>query len=395
MRTSFSSLETFQQCPQKYKFEAIDKIRTSKSKEAIFGTLVHNSLKYLFSHDPLYPSLDEIIAYFRTAWTSAEIAEISKDERVMYLAQGEAILRRFYAKNQPWNFNVIDTESRFDIQIEDPKSGEVHTIVGIMDRIDKPTDTTYEILDYKTSRKMKSQEALDADLQLSLYHMGLMRRWPHITPDSIALSLYYVKHNEKLTTTRTKEHTEEIKQNVLTTIRDIKNRTTTDDFPPQPSILCDWCGYKAMCPAWKFLYTKKAVVEPPIEETLKEFFTLKKQGTESAKRIAELQAHIKTYMEQEGVTRVFSTDGIVAKKLQERFAYNFEKVKEILTAHNRLDIWELLLSPDEKILKKKIKELPTPIQIDIESARELAKQFDMLTVSTKVEDVEINEVEPR
>ena len=108
MRTSYSALETFRQCPQKYKFQEIDKIKTPKGKEAVFGTLIHNSLKFLFSRDPLYPSLDEVIANFRNSWQASDIANLSEDERSLYLVQGENILRRFYAKNQPWNFNIVD-----------------------------------------------------------------------------------------------------------------------------------------------------------------------------------------------------------------------------------------------------------------------------------------------
>src|SRR3989344_3434542 len=177
MRTSYSALETFRQCPQKYKFQEIDKIKTPKSKEAVFGTLIHASLKFLFSRDPLYPSLDEVIANFRDSWRASEIANMTEEERSLYLAQGENILKRFYTKNQPWNFNVVDLESRFELVIEDPKTDTMHILSGIMDRIDKLADDSYEIMDYKTSRKMKSQEGADNDFQLSLYHLGLLKRW--------------------------------------------------------------------------------------------------------------------------------------------------------------------------------------------------------------------------
>ncbi|PJE64135.1 MAG: hypothetical protein COU90_04670 [Candidatus Ryanbacteria bacterium CG10_big_fil_rev_8_21_14_0_10_43_42] len=393
MRTSYSALETFKQCPQRYKFQNIERVREPKSKEAVFGTLVHSGLHYMFSKDPLFPTLDEVINHFRTAWQNADKLNITDAERKAYLDQGEHILKRFYEKNPPWNFNVADLESRFEVSIEDPKTNETHTLAGIMDRIDKPTDDTYEIIDYKTARKMKSQESLNDDLQLSLYYLGLTRRWPHINPDNIRLSLQYVKHNEKLTTTRKKEDLDHIKETVLETIRAIETSIKEDAFPAQPTPLCDWCGYKAICPAWKFLYTKKAVIEPPIEEILTEFFALKKQSTRTTKRIAELQTHIKTYMEKEGVTRVFGAEGIVAKKLQERFTYNFDKVKEILTAAGRMDIWELLLSPDEKVLKKIVKELPPQMKHDIEDTKELVKRFDVLTISTKVEEMEEGEVE--
>lgn len=387
MRTSYSALETFKQCPQKYKFQEIDKIKAPKSKEAVFGTLIHSSLHYMFSRDPLFPALDEVVAHFRDAWTAEEKLKLAPEEKTLYLEQGENILKRFYAKNAPWNFNVVDLESRFEVIVEDPETGEAHVLAGIMDRIDKPQDNTYEIIDYKTTRKMKSQEAVDSDLQLSLYHLGLTRRWPHISPDAIQLSLYYVKHGEKMTTTRTAEETKRTATAVLGMIRAIEAGRETGEFPPQPSALCDWCGYKPLCPAWKHLYQKKdAGTNPEVENIdimLAEFFTLKKINQETEQRIAELQAILKAYMEREGLTRLFDKSGTIAKKVQERFAYDFKKVKAALEAAGRTDIWQALFAPDEKKLKQLAKTLPLPLRQQLDEARILAKRYEVLTVSTK------------
>jgi len=386
MRTSYSALETFRQCPQKYKFQEIDKIKTPKSKEAVFGTLIHNSLKFLFSRDPLYPSMDEVIANFRDSWRASDIANMTEDERSLYLTQGENILKRFYVKNQPWNFNVVDMESRFELSITDPRTGTVHIIAGIMDRVDKPTDDTFEIIDYKTSRKMKSQESVDDDLQLSLYHLGLLRRWPHIQANNIALSLYYVKHNEKITTSRKQEDSKRVEEQILTAIRDIETRTAQNDFPPQPSVLCDWCGYKAMCPAWKFMFIKpetQNLKHENMEETIKEFFTLKKNNQETTKRLAELQTEIKTYMDKEGVTRVFGDAGVISKTVQERHTYDYEKIRATLEAHNRFDVWNALLKPDDKTLKTLLLSLPSPLKEQVLEARSIAKKFEVLTATMK------------
>ena len=386
MRTSYSALETFQQCPQKYKFQELDKIKTPKSKEAVFGTLIHSTLRYLFSPNPLYPSLDEAISHFRTGWQTASIQGLSEEEHAMYLSQGEALIKRFYAKNQPWNYQVIDLETRFEIALDDPATGKTHILAGIMDRVDKQGDNAYEIIDYKTSRKMKSQDAVDADLQLSLYHLGLMRRWPHIDPAAVSLSLYYVKHNEKLTTLRTAEQTEATKEHIRSVIRDIEQRTETNDFPPQPSALCDWCGYKSMCPAWKFLFQKQEagiMNYEEIQKGIEEFFVLKQQTKEADKRMGELQNNIKNYMDAEGITRVFGKSGVISKTVQERYQYDFEKIKQTLAKHNRLDIWETLLTPDDKKLKNAITTLPSPLKADILEARSVAKKFDVLTATMK------------
>ena len=387
MRISYSALGTFRQCPQKYKFQEIDKIPSKKSKEALFGTLIHASLKRMFSHDPLFPTLDEVIAEFRMAWNvSRAHVELSEEESYAYLGQGEHILRRFYAKNKPWNFNVVDLESRFEVIIQDSKTGEAHVLAGIIDRIDKPTEDMYEIIDYKTARKMKSQESVDTDLQLSLYHLGLVRRWPHIEKATVVLSLYYVKHNEKITTTRSPTALEAVYKNILVTIHDIKDRTSSGEFPPQPSALCDWCGYKAMCPAWKFLYSAKQTVlsnKLDIEKIIIEYFEIKKTAQKQTKRLAELQADIKAYMDQEGLTRVFGDGGSISKTVQERYRYDYEKIKAVLADHNRMDVWEAIMSPDDKKLKTALGSLPSPLKEKVLEARSVLRQFETLTTTIK------------
>ena len=46
MRIPYSALEAFENCPKKYEFRYVDKIKAPKSKEQILGTVVHLALKY-------------------------------------------------------------------------------------------------------------------------------------------------------------------------------------------------------------------------------------------------------------------------------------------------------------------------------------------------------------
>ncbi|MEK7133318.1 MAG: PD-(D/E)XK nuclease family protein, partial [Patescibacteria group bacterium] len=176
MRASFSALDTYKTCPLKYKYQEIDKIRVPKSKEAVFGTIIHSALKFMFKRDPLYPALDEVVNFFSEKWQEQkkEKIEWSEEEQDAYYQDGLDLLKKFYAKNQPWNFNVVDLETRFETPLE------THVLTGIIDRIDKPAEDVYEIIDYKTARRMPSQEELDRNLQMSIYHLGLIRRWPHL-----------------------------------------------------------------------------------------------------------------------------------------------------------------------------------------------------------------------
>jgi len=328
MRTSFSALETFKNCPLKYKFQEIDKIKVPKKIESVFGGSVHSALKYMFERSPLYPTLDQVIDFFRNIWDQNKtILDNSPEQLDAYHKDGISILEKFYKHNQPWNFNVVDLESRFEADLDG------HTLAGIIDRIDKNEDT-YEIIDYKTAKKMPSENSIDKNLQMSIYHLGLTKRWPHFDPSKIKLSFYFLKHGEKISTSRTPEQLENTKKFVLRTIDEINEKIKDNyNFPPLPSGLCDWCGYRQMCPMWKHLYNSqfsKLQSQAEIENIIKEYFELKNQNQKNNKRLTELQALVYGFMTQEGVERVFGENGYLTRILQERLVYDMKKIKEIL-----------------------------------------------------------------
>jgi hypothetical protein len=168
---------------------------------------------------------------------------------------------------------------------------------------------------------------------MSIYHLGLIKRWPHLKSENIKLSLYFLKHGEKITTSRTIKDLENTKNLVINTIREIQKRIEDNNFPPYPSPLCGWCGYKPMCPMWKHEFQSQSSnvkSQKEIEEIIREYFELKGQNTKNNKRLAELQGLVFEFMNQEGVERVFGESGYLTRASQERFVYNMEKIKTIL-----------------------------------------------------------------
>lgn len=383
MRTSYSALETYKLCPQKFKFREIDRIPEKKSKAAVFGLLLHSTLKFMFSQSPLFPTVDEVLAHFREEWLNAEKVELAPEEKEIYLREGERILKNFYSKNAPWNYSVVDLESPFEVIIEDSRRRETHVLAGRIDRIDRRGDG-YEIIDYKTARTMPAQEKVDRDLQLSIYSLGLQKRWPHIKPEQITLSLHYIKHGEKLTTTRTAEATAATTAEVLKTVSEIQNKLATGErFEPTPGPHCSWCSYKPVCPAWKHLYRSSQQPAPSdeqVKELLQEYFEILKSQRANDTRLDELRSRIREYMEAEGYDRVFGEAGYISKSLQKRFAYDFEKVRAVLEP---LGKWAEILAADEKKMKILLKTLPPEAQSQIENLKILIKEFTVLTASTK------------
>lgn len=376
MRISYSAFDTFQNCSLKYKFQNIDKIKEPKSKEAVFGTLVHGTLNYVHSPSLNPPTLEDALDYFSKNWNS-DVFENELEERNAF-SMGVSMIQEYYKKNNPADYNIVDLESRFAIEITDPKKGANHIISGIIDRIDK-TEDGYEIIDYKTTKKMPSQEKVDNDLQLSVYLNAFLARYPKEIErlDKVTVSLYYLKHGVKLSSTRTLEQLENAKQLFLDVISEIEK----GDFQPNVTPLCDWCGFQKFCPMWKHKFKEERKIDSKeINTAISDYINLKSAITSTKSQLAELQEKITKYMQQEGVERVFSEEGIIAQSLRKTYKYDEKQLRDILEP---LDKWEDVLKVDGIALKKIMGVLSSGVRQDVERTRVIDKESKSLSIKKK------------
>ena len=372
MRISYSGLDSFSTCPAKYKFQYIDRIKTPKIKEAVFGTLIHECLKMF--HEPSLPiplSEDELLKYFTEKW-NADIYEDKQTESFAFY-QGVDILKKYYLQNQNQKFNILNLETPFQIPILD------NQITGRIDRIDKLDDDTFEVIDYKTTKKMPAQSDVDNNFQLAIYYLGIINRWPVLEKENrpVKLSLYYLRHGEKLSIIGNKQGIKETQQKIL----DLINQINKSKFDPRINPLCDWCQYQRYCPLYKHKFVSEESPAPDdkeIKEVIKEYFIIKEKQSTDTKRINELKEIINKYCDNKEIDRVFGNEGYITRLPQQRFSYNFNKVKEILEPINK---WNEILTIDKIKFKKVINSLPYDIKEQINQTKTLDKEFKVISIS--------------
>lgn len=364
MRLSYSSLDTYQTCSLKYKFREIDKIPEEKSKEAVFGTLIHSAMKFIHEPSLLPPTVEQAIDFFGRNW-KGDLFENELEERAAFV-QGVEMIQRYYETNRVAETNPVALESRFSIEIGTEETGK-HVIAGIIDRIDRTKDG-YEIIDYKTTKKMPSQDKVDNDLQLSIYLRAFLERYPKEWErlDKITVSLYFLKHGVKLSSTRTREQLLALDETFLSVIRAIENK----EFSPTLSPLCDWCSFQKICPLWKHKF--KAEAPLPIEKTraeqaIEEFLELRNTMAADKKKIAALQEEITSYMAQEGLERVFGSTGIIGQSVRTSYTYDEAKLHDLLAP---LGEWENVVKVDGVALKTVLAALPENVRKRAEEYRE-------------------------
>lgn len=377
MRISFSSFDTYKTCPLKYKFANVDGVKEPKSANQVFGSLLHTVLEYIHKPGFTSPTLDEAMEFYAQHF-DASVFQNEMEERGAF-AQGVEIIQKYYAKNKPGETNVVDLESRFAVELDDPKNpGVKHIISGIIDRIDK-TPSGYEIIDYKTARKMPAQQIIDDNVQLSIYTRALLKRYPNEKNNlhNIIVSLYFLRHGTKLSSKRSAEQLKEVDEAFLEVIRDIENKK----FDPQVGPLCDYCGYQKLCPMWRHKFKEERKVETKeVQDAIFEYIAIKEKSAAERKHLAELQEIITRYMDQEGVERVFGETKLIERTVRKTYTFDQEKLQAILEPKG---LWEKVLKIDGMALRKVAGELPLGDKKRLDTTKQVDKESKGLTVKRK------------
>ena len=254
---SHSRLSTFEQCPKKFKYKYLDKLKPEieNTIEAYLGSTVHKTLEWIYTNvketnkelsqrdDPKGPKIDDIIIKYIEEWQkgfSENILIVKKQFTAKdYFNKGIQFLIDYYSKHSPFKDGTIECEKKILIEF----SGEEYKIQGFIDRLVYNLETgKYEIHDYKTANLLPKQKHLDGERQLALYSLAVKQIYGE--DKEILLVWHFLAHNKTMTSKRTNEQLTQLKKE---TIELIKKLESTKEFPRNRSVLCNWCEYKNIC----------------------------------------------------------------------------------------------------------------------------------------------------
>lgn len=215
-------------CEQQYFFEYVLGWRGPSNKKADKGTIVHKVLEILalikqgLQNKESFVT-DDIVGKINTAKYSLDgIIEKVYDYYTSQFKHHEWELKdykdchswAYKAINyhdgafDPRNRTIVCPEQHFDIEIKKPwakysynVNGEIIegnlAIKGTIDLITKIDDNTLEVVDWKTGKRLdwatgaeKTQEKLEVDPQLRIYHYALRQLYPDM--DNIIVTIYFI-----------------------------------------------------------------------------------------------------------------------------------------------------------------------------------------------------------
>ncbi len=300
MTYSHSRLETFESCPLKFKFQYIDKVDIPKrdSVEAFLGSRVHEALEALYRGVLMGKiwSKDEFLKHYHSIWEKEKHDKIFIVNRQYtiddYYRQGHKALSDYWERYYPFDSEqTIALEDRVSMSLDD---ADEYRLQGFIDRISRTKDGVWQIRDYKTKRRLASQQDADDDRQLALYQIGLRKRFPQA--EKIELIWHYVLFDEEVKSVRERPDLERLKIDTIHVIQKVEDAIKTDTFPYNESALCDWCDYFDICPAKKHL-AQVRVLEPH-EFKKDDGVQLADRFTEISSRKSDLQRQIKEIEEE-------------------------------------------------------------------------------------------------
>lgn len=361
---SNSRIETFEQCPRKYKFRYIENIKTdTEGVEAFVGKRVHEALEKLYKDLKMgrLNTLEELLRFYENEWEKTWHGKVNVVREGItpghYFEIGKRCISDYYKRFHPFDqTRTLGLEERIEMKLVD--GDKTHTIQGYIDRLAwDPATETYEIHDYKTGNSMPTQEDVDEDRQLALYQLGIKQRWPDAK--HFKLIWHYLAFDKDISSKRTETDLKSLEQEVISVIRQIENEFKIGRWEVRTSRLCDWCDYKPICPAWKHESEVKAL---PANEYLQN------TGVQLVQKYAELEAQKADHQ------AAIKSLGEEQKKIEEA-AFAFAE-KEKVTA---------LDGPNHRLILKNEEDFRAPTKSEDPFAWELLRTT--LKNAGKLEDV--------
>jgi putative RecB family exonuclease len=360
---SYSRLETFKECPLKFKFNYIDKIETEieGSVEAFLGSRVHETLEKLYK-DLMFEknnSVEELLEFYNSEWKknwSAGIIIVRSEKGYSeenYRKMGERFITDYYNHYTPFNQSrTIGLETKEHINLDEGEEYHIHIRI---DRLSMAPDGTYEIHDYKTSSSLKTQEDADCDKQLAIYAFGIKKMYPDAK--KIALVWHYLAFDKEIRSERSDEQLEILRNDVLSLINDVESCT---NFPPRMSALCSWCEFRAICPNFRHLYEleKKPIQEYLDDDGVKlvnEYAEIYYREKELSEKIDGIKARLKSFAARKEVNIVYGSDVKVFVKSYPRLSFprkEDEQREAFINAVKALGLWDSLAEPNTFELSK-------------------------------------------
>lgn len=243
-----SRLNDYLSCPRKFFYVKVLGIDVEEADwdGANFGTLIHSLLERAVKvvKESAYPTLEEILEKFRLGMDGMKFSSEAKKEK--YFKQGQKLLTNYYPYfSQIPISRITDIEfSFYGVDVD----GDF--ITGKIDRIEKNSDGTYELYDYKTGNYTSEKKIAPNEEKQNYFNQLCFYKYAYekLTGNKVSkVGIIYVENHEKSVD---KYLTDDDMKYIETLIKDTYQNIKALKFNPikeDKQGVCKNCVYKQLC----------------------------------------------------------------------------------------------------------------------------------------------------
>jgi len=242
-----SKVSSFTDCALAFRFSVIDRLPEPPSVAATKGSLVHAALERLHLHPPAERTIDVAL----TCLDEAAVAlrehreytglDLSDEDEAAFHADAATLVRNYFRIEDPTRVRAIGLELGVEADVDGIR------LRGIIDRLELDDDGELVVTDYKTGASPSEQHERKRLAGVHIYSL-LCEQLLGVRPRTV--QLLYLRQPLAITTHPTDRTTRGTRRTLAAVWQAVERACERDDFRPQTSRLCDYCAYKAFCPAY-------------------------------------------------------------------------------------------------------------------------------------------------
>lgn len=243
-----SKVSAFKDCALAFRFAAIDRLPEPPSIWTAKGTLVHRALERLFAHHAIGArtvgaALRELDLARSEVLEDPEYSGLALDAAAAdeLMADAAQLVRNYFDLEDPNQVRTIGLEVTLEARLGTTR------LRGIIDRLDLGPDGELIVVDYKTGRApgvaYEQQKLGGVHFYAYLCEQMLGQRPARV-------QLLHLREPLVIESVPTEQSTRGLAVRAKAVWTAVERACQFDDFRPKPGRLCDYCAFKAYCPAF-------------------------------------------------------------------------------------------------------------------------------------------------
>jgi putative RecB family exonuclease len=243
-----SKVSSFTSCPLAFRFSQIERLPEPPSPPAVKGTLVHAALERLFWHYPAGARTPAAAAQeVERAWESLrddeEVVGLGLDDEAAakFVEDARRLVANYFLLEDPNEARAVGIELGVETDLDGLR------LRGIIDRLDVMPDGRLIVVDYKTGRAPSERferGSLGGVQTYALLCESMLGQAP------AEVRLLYLREPLAITATASEQTIRGQRKRAVAVWTAIERACDAEDFRPNVGPLCDYCNFKASCPAF-------------------------------------------------------------------------------------------------------------------------------------------------